>query len=48
MDKKKVQSILQDALEEEIPSSEIHLWRSVKTSLVAGTNKQQGAIMNTT
>jgi hypothetical protein len=48
MDKKKVQSILQDALEEKVPSSEVNLWRSVKTSLVAGTNKQQGANMNTT
>jgi hypothetical protein len=48
MDKKQVQSILQDALEEKIPSSEVNLWRAVKTSLVAGTNKQQGANMNTT
>ncbi len=48
MDKKQVQSILQDALEEKVPSSEVNLWRSVKTSLVAGANKQQGANMNTT
>lgn len=48
MDKKQVQSILQDALEENIPSSEVNLWRTVKSSLVAGTNKQQGANMNTT
>lgn len=48
MDKKKVQSILQDSLEEMIPSSEINLWRSVKTGLVAGTTKQQGVKMNTT
>lgn len=48
MDKKQVQSILQDALEENVPSSEVNLWRTVKSSLVAGTNKQQGANMNTT
>jgi hypothetical protein len=48
MDKKKVQSILQDALEEKIPSPEVNLWRTVKSNLVAGTNKQQGANMNTT
>src|SRR5215216_6289006 len=40
MDDKTIQSILEDALEEEIPSSQVHLWRSVKTSLVAGTNQQ--------
>lgn len=48
MDKKQVQSILQDALEEKVPSSEVNLWHTVKSSLVAGTNKQQGANMNTT
>ncbi|NJC95866.1 MAG: hypothetical protein C3F07_15035 [Anaerolineales bacterium] len=48
MDKKKVQSILQDALEEKIPSSEVNLRHAVKTNLVAGTTKQQGANMNTT
>lgn len=48
MDKKQVQSILQDALEEKVPSSEVNLWRTVKSSLVAGINKQQGANMNTT
>jgi hypothetical protein len=48
MDKKQVQSILQDALEEKVPSSEVNLWRTVKSNLVAGTNKQQGANMNTT
>lgn len=48
MDKKQVQSILQDALEEKVPSSKVNLWRTVKSSLVAGTNKQQGAKMNTT
>jgi hypothetical protein len=48
MDKKQVQSILQDALEEKVPSPEVNLWRTVKSNLVAGTNKQQGANMNTT
>jgi hypothetical protein len=47
MDKKQIQSILQDALEEKIPSSEVNLWRAVKSNLVAGTTKQQGANMNT-
>src|SRR5689334_25369984 len=48
MDEKKVQSILQKALEEEIPSSEIKLWPAVKASLVAGTKPfvQQGERMN--
>lgn len=48
MDKKQIQSILQDTLEEKIPSSEVNLWHAVQTSLVAGTTKQQGANMNTT
>lgn len=48
MDKNHLQSILRDALEEKVPSSEIDLWRSVKASLVAGTAKQQGVNMNTT
>jgi hypothetical protein len=48
MDKKQIQSILQDALEEKVPSSEVNLWRAVKTSLVAGITEQQGANMNTT
>jgi len=47
MEKKKVQSILQDALESKMPSSEIRLWRSVKASLVAGTTQPQGVKMNT-
>ena len=46
MDDKKIQSILQDALEEDIPSSEIKLWPAVKASLVAGRTFQQGEIMN--
>lgn len=50
MDKKKIQSILQDALEAEIPSTEINLWSAVKTILVAGSHPylQQGEKMNTT
>ena len=48
MDEKKIQSILQKSLEEEIPSSEIKLWPAVKASLVAGTKPfvQQGERMN--
>jgi hypothetical protein len=46
MDDKKIQSILQDALEEEIPSSEIKLWPAVKASLIAGRTFQQGENMN--
>jgi hypothetical protein len=45
MDNKNIQSILQDALEEKIPSSQIELWPAVKASLVAG---KQGEKMNTT
>lgn len=49
MDDKKIQSILQDALEEEIPSAQVQLWPAVKASLVAGKHKpvQQGEKMNT-
>jgi len=49
MDNKKIQSILQDALEEKIPSSQIELWPAVKASLVAGKHPliQQGEKMNT-
>ncbi len=49
MDNKKIQSILQDALEEEIPSAQVELWPAVKASLVAGKHKsvQQGEKMNT-
>ena len=48
MDDKKIQSILQDALEEEIPSSEIKLGPAVRASLVAGKkiSIQQGEKMN--
>ena len=47
MDKKQIQSALQDALEEKVPSQEIDLWRAVKSDLVAGTHNQQGVNMNT-
>ena len=48
MDKKNIQSILQDALEEAIPSSEVNLWSVVKATLVAGRRtNQQGEKMNT-
>ena len=46
MDKKIIQSILKDTLENEIPSEEINLWPAVKADLVAG--KQQGEKMNMT
>jgi len=50
MDSRKIRSVLQDALEEEIPSSQVKLWPAVKASLVAGKHKpvQQGEGMNTT
>jgi hypothetical protein len=48
MDNKNIQSILQDALEEQIPSSQVELWPAVKASLVAGKTLQQGENMNTT
>lgn len=48
MDEKKIQSILQNVLEEEVPSSEIKLWPAIRASLVAGTKPfvQQGERMN--
>jgi hypothetical protein len=48
MDDKKIQSILQNALEEEIPPSEIKLWAAIRASLVAGTKSfvRQGERMN--
>jgi hypothetical protein len=48
MDNKKIQSILQDALEEKIPSSQVNLWPAVKADLVAGKHQQnqQGDKMN--
>lgn len=48
MDNKNIQSILQDALEEKIPSSQVELWPAVKASLVAGKTLQQGENMNST
>ena len=50
MDNQKIRSILQDALEEEIPSSQVKLWPAVKASLVAGEHKlvRQGEKMNIT
>lgn len=49
MSNKKIQSILKDVLEEEIPSSQINLWPAVKADLVAGKYQasQQGDTMNT-
>jgi len=46
MDKKRIQSIFQEALDDEIPAVEINLWPAVKADLVAG--KQQGEKMNRT
>lgn len=47
MSHKEIRSALQDALEEEIPSSQVDLWPAVKASLVAGNinRGQQGAKM---
>jgi hypothetical protein len=49
MEDKYIQSILHDALEEEIPSSQINLWPRVKADLVAGKIQpfQQGGKMST-
>jgi hypothetical protein len=48
MDQKRIQSVLQDALEDEIPSSQINLWPVVKANLVADKfqSPQLGAKMN--
>jgi hypothetical protein len=48
MKQMRIRSILQDALEEEIPSSQVKLWPAVKASLVAGKHPplQQGGKMN--
>jgi hypothetical protein len=40
MQEKKIQSILREALEEEIPSSQIDLWPTVNDNLVAGKQDQ--------
>lgn len=47
MEDKEIQSILQDVLEEVIPSAEINLWPAVQADLVAGKYRsiQQGAEM---
>lgn len=45
MSNKKLQSILKDAMEEEIAASEVDLWEAVKTNLAVGTH-QQGDVMN--
>ena len=49
MDRKKIQSVLQAALEQEIPASQIKLWSAVKASVEAGKHSlfQQGEKMNT-
>jgi hypothetical protein len=49
MDSKNIQSILLEALEEEIPSSQVNLWPAVKADLVAGRHQllQQGGKMIT-
>jgi hypothetical protein len=38
MENKNIKSILQDALEEEVPASQVKLWTGVKERLVAGRN----------
>lgn len=50
MNPKSIQSVLQDALEDTIPASKIHLWPAVKANLVAGKFQahQQGEKMITT
>jgi len=50
MEDKNIQSILQDALEEEIPSSQVNLWPAVKADLIAGKQQQlqRGEKMETT
>jgi len=47
MNNKIIRCTLQDALEEEIPSSQVNLWPAVRASLVAGNHKrvQQGENM---
>jgi hypothetical protein len=46
MDNNKIQYIIQDTVEKEIPASEIDLWQTVKASLVE-KQYQQGVKMNT-
>jgi hypothetical protein len=49
MNNREIQSVLQDALEEEIPSSEVDLWPDVKASLVTSNHRllQNGKKINT-
>ncbi|MDX1435232.1 MAG: hypothetical protein R3335_00380 [Anaerolineales bacterium] len=49
MNDENVQSILQDAMEEEIPASQVDLWPAVKADLAAGKHPQnrKGNPMNT-
>jgi len=49
MEDKRIQSILQEALEEEIPASQVDLWPAVKSSLVVEKHQllQPGEKMNT-
>jgi hypothetical protein len=49
MGEKRIQSILQNALEDEIPSMEVQLWPRIRANLVADKRKslQQGEKMNT-
>jgi hypothetical protein len=44
---KNIQSILRDALEKEVPSSQINLMPAIKSSLVAGNIIRQGETINT-
>lgn len=47
MDRKNIQSILQDALEHEVPSSQIDLLPNVKERLVTGTTQQGEKMIST-
>lgn len=49
MNNKKIQTVLKDALEREIPSSQIRLWPAVKAELAAGNHLEfrQGEKMDT-
>lgn len=48
MENKDIKSILEGAVEQEIPSSQIDLLPAIRASLVAGQQFQQGENMNTT
>jgi hypothetical protein len=48
MDSKDIKSILQDAVEQDIPTSQVNLLPAVRASLVAGQSFQQGETMNST